>query len=170
MTELGQPRQKNTGQDTLTLLYLVHTLYKPCISWTRFKYYLIWPSHSVNKLIISQKYCLGQCDKNISSNLQSPSIPSKITCNTRHHFRVQILYWNFNHTHQLLTSSTDGIFSKFLGRRSISLMMCASRTGNSCRPNWKDSTGFAVLPFKGKNVSFLVWLNVNYTKLGKASL
>ena len=24
--------------------------------------------------------------------------------------------------------------------------MCASRTGNSCRPNWKDSMGFAVLP------------------------
>ena len=27
--------------------------------------------------------------------------------------------------------------------------MCASRTGNSCRPNWKDSMGFAVLPVDG---------------------
>ena len=33
--------------------------------------------------------------------------------------------------------------------------MCASRTGNSCRPNWKDSMGFAVLPVNGNKTKDL---------------
>lgn len=36
--------------------------------------------------------------------------------------------------------------------------MCASRTGNSCRPNWKDSMGFAVLPVVGNKTKNLFQL------------
>lgn len=54
-------------------------------------------------------------------------------------------------TYQLWTKWTEGILSRFCGKRLISCIMLARRTGISLRRNSNDRTSFALRPTFSKN-------------------